>query len=636
MNKPKEKPKPKPRPIKMELTSMDIVTQKRAELTALLKTRFPELVREDGVNFDQLKRTLGENVEGDKERFGLQWHGKTECMRIIQQPSIATLKPARDESSDFDKTENLFIEGDNLEVLKLLQKSYFGKVKMIYIDPPYNTGKEFIYPDKYKETLDTYLKYTGQIDADGRKFSTNTDTVGRYHSNWLNMMYPRLYLARNLLRDDGVIFISIDDNEQSNLKALCDEIFGEENLDTFVWHKSGEGRYGKMKNTTTFRKDHEYVLVAYKNIKELNKLWDYPKFQNKYDSPDNDKRGAYKAGSISKKEEASDSTHKNFYTVKSPSGKTFTRQFDFPKDIFTQLAHEKRIYWGKNLASVPALKIFINERRFTTPSSLLKLGSTNEGTEELNNMFPENINASNIRPKPYSLVFSLIQLSTNSNDIVLDFFAGSATTAHAVMQLNAEDGGSRKYICVQLPEPTADDSEARKAGYKNIADIGKERIRRAAKKIAEERPDNNANLDLGFKVFKLAPSNFKVWESEIKKIKNLQQQLSDHINHVEKSATAEALLYELLLKSGEPLTTRVKKIKLAKKDVFSIDDGALLICLDKSLNQEVMDAMADKKPSRVICLDEGFKKNDQLKTNAAHTFKVRAQQDEKEIVFMTV
>ena len=240
MNKPKEKPKPKPRPIKMELTSMDIVTQKRAELTALLKTRFPELVREDGVNFDQLKRTLGENVEGDKERFGLQWHGKTECMRIIQQPSIATLKPARDESSDFDKTENLFIEGDNLEVLKLLQKSYFGKVKMIYIDPPYNTGKEFIYPDKYAETLDTYLKYTGQKDSEGRKFSTNTETTGRYHSNWLNMMYPRLYLAHNLLRDDGVIFISIDDNEQANLKLLCDEIFGEDNfVETFIWKKKG-------------------------------------------------------------------------------------------------------------------------------------------------------------------------------------------------------------------------------------------------------------------------------------------------------------------------------------------------------------------------------------------------------------
>ena len=315
MNKPKEKPKPKPRPIKMELTSMDIVTQKRAELTALLKTRFPELVREDGVNFDQLKRTLGENVEGDKERFGLQWHGKTECMRIIQQPSIATLKPARDESSDFDKTENLFIEGDNLEVLKLLQKSYFGKVKMIYIDPPYNTGKEFIYPDKYAETLDTYLKYTGQKDSEGRKFSTNTETTGRYHSNWLNMMYPRLYLAHNLLRDDGVIFISIDDNEQANLKLLCDEIFGEDNfVETFIWKKKGGAG-----NTESYIGDLvEYIVMYTKNISDLTLN---RRLIEGVDYPHKDSEGIYRLEPLTKTDSGTYQRNTMKFSVTNPNNK---------------------------------------------------------------------------------------------------------------------------------------------------------------------------------------------------------------------------------------------------------------------------------------------------------------------------
>ena len=563
-------------------------------------------------------------------------------MRIIQQPSIATLKPARDESSDFDKTENLFIEGDNLEVLKLLQKSYFGKVKMIYIDPPYNTGKEFIYPDKYAETLDTYLKYTGQKDSEGRKFSTNTETTGRYHSNWLNMMYPRLYLAHNLLRDDGVIFISIDDNEQANLKLLCDEIFGEDNfVETFIWKKKGGAG-----NTESYIGDLvEYIVMYTKNISDLTLN---RRLIEGVDYPHKDSEGIYRLEPLTKTDSGTYQRNTMKFSVTNPNNK----QEVFPPE-------GRRWIVGKNTMNdllEAGLLIFMldtngnfnikkkdyynnmDPRNGVYLNLLVEKGSLKTAKDELGKLgFSRELFDT---PKPSLLIKQLQSIVTAKDSIILDFFAGSATTAHAVMQLNAEDGGKRKYICVQLPEPTADDSEAHKAGYKNIADIGKERIRRAAKKIAKEQKqlklENNTKPDLGFKVFKLARSNFKLWEGDVKKVRKLQEQLLDHINHIEKSATAESILYELLLKSGYPLTTRVKKIKMAKKEVFSVDDGDLLICLDKSLNQEVMDAMADAKPTRVICLDEGFKKNDQLKTNAAHTFKVRAQQEEKEIVFMTV
>ena len=365
----------------------------------------------------------------------------------------------------------------------------------------------------------------------------------------------------------GVIFISIDDNEQANLKLLCDEVFGGMNLDAFVWHKSGEGRYGKMKNTTTFRKDHEYILVAYKNINELNKLWDYPKFQNTYSNPDNDRRGIYKAGSISKREDASNPNHKNFYTVTSPSGKEYTRQFDVSKYKFEKLDSEKRIYWGKNLDSVPALKIFIHERRFVTPSSLLKFGSTNEGTEELNNLFPENINAQNIRPKPSSLLFSLIQLATNKNDIILDFFAGSGTTGEAVMKLNAEDGGNRKYVLVQLDEPIKKKNNKEAYDFvKNelkkeptIFEIAAERLRRAGAKIEQtqqEKPQELAQeksiLDTGFKIFALAKDK----NNEIHRIKHSEQkQLPTKLPKI--TIQNETLLYNMLLGAGIPFQEKI-------------------------------------------------------------------------------
>ncbi len=657
-------------PEKMKLESMDVAQEKRERLRKL----FPEVFSENTVNFDQLKRALGEWVEPGKERFGLNWPGKSDCMKIIQQPSIATLKPARDESVNFDTTENIFIEGDNLEVLKLLQKSYFGTVKMIYIDPPYNTGKEFIYPDTYSETLNTYLEYTGQKDSEGRKFSTNTDASGRYHSNWLNMMYPRLYLAKNLLRDDGVIFISIDDHEQANLKELCDIVFGEENfINTFCWINNLKGR---QISDAGAAKTYEYILCYANDIENID-VFNHSIDILKRKMPDVYKIADYdvhsdELGEFVIKNELHNTNISEFNEITRPN-LVFTIHYNFstkkvkfsnvnedvnfdgyvkisPKvNKMTKMRHVWR--WGQDKISKElhdlrfeiqddkSVKIYtkIRDYKSTTIKDLV-MGLTSNGNNEIKKLFSGKSLFS--YPKPTDLLKLFVCLS-NKDDIILDFFAGSATTAHAVMQLNAEDGGKRTYICVQLPEPVDEKSEAFTEGYQTIADIAKERIRRASGKIAEEQNgtldlNEHGAPDLGFKVFKLAPSNFKLWEGDVEKIENLEQQLFEHVDHVNNSSSTEDILYELLLKSGFPLTTHVQKLSLAGKEVFSIAEGALLICLDKELTQEVIDAIADADPVQVICLDEGFKDNDQLKANAVQTFKARAQREESEIVFRTV
>lgn len=620
-------------PEKMNLESMDIAKEKRAQLQAL----FPEVFAEGKIDFEQLKRVLGDWVEPSKERFGLNWPGKADCMKIIQQPSIATLKPARAESVNFDETENLFIEGDNLEVLKLLQKAYFGKVKMIYIDPPYNTGKEFIYPDKYSETLDTYLRYTGQIDENGHKFTTNTDAVGHYHSNWLNMMYPRLYLAKSLLRDDGVIFISIDDHEQSNLKGLCDIIFGEENfLANIIWEK----RFTRSNNSKTFATLTEHLLCYRKSayLEEIKEPRD-DKANSTYSNPDNDPRGVWT--SVSYVNPATKEQRPNLsYDLENPiTGEAVTHPthaWKCEKSTYLRHVDENRLYWGRDGNNTyPRKKKFLSEMEggmvpvnFWTRQDA---GTTDEASKDLEKLMKSKVFDF---PKPFLLIQKALRIGTESNGIILDFFTGSATTAHAVMRQNAEDSGNRKYIMVQLPEACKNNTEAHKAGYKTIADIGKERIRRTAKKIKEEHPDYNG--DLGFKVFKLAPSNFKIWQGDIEKIEDLERQLFDHVDHINNASTPEDILYELLLKSGFPLTTHIAKIGMAGKQVFCIEDGKMLICLDKALTQEVMDAMAEANPLQVICLDEGFQGNDQLKANAVQTFKSRAREEESEIVFRTV
>ena len=638
---------------KISLESMDIAQKKREQLKAL----FPEVFAENKIDFDQLKRVLGEWIEpstdsSGKERFGLNWPGKAECMKIIQQPSIATLKPARDESVHFDDTENLFIEGDNLEVLKFLQKSYFGKVKMIYIDPPYNTGKEFIYPDKFSETLETYLEYTGQKDSNGRKFSTNTETAGRYHSNWLNMMYPRLYLACSLLREDGVIFISIDDNEQANLKTLCDQIFGEENfVAEFPWRK----RTGKNDVPFGVSRDYEYVLCYAKNGDFVASRKIERKYYKSADYPNDE----WRLNPMTKQTTAEQRPNSYFTIINPKNGEEFPaskkRTWSITRKTFTDYHQAGKIVFPRDYDFLnikqPMLRIFKSDEiknkgedwNKTAVSTHLDVGMNSEGNKEMGKLFEEKIFDF---PKPSSLIKHFATIGSKDSDIILDFFAGSCTTAHAVMALNAEDGGNRKYIMVQLPEPCNEKSEAYKAGYKTIADIGKERIRRAAKKIEKEQNDqlnlNGATKpDLGFKVFKLSPSNFKIWEGNIEKarldkIENLEQQIFNHVDHIDATSTAEDILYEILLQNGFLLSTQVEIIQLAGKEVFSIEDRALLICLDKNLTQEVIDAIVNEKPLQIIFLDEGFKGNDQLKINTFQTFKARAKEEDSEIVCITV
>lgn len=625
---------------KMTLDSMDIAEEKREAL----KRIFPEVFTEERIDFDQLKRVLGEWVDSDVERFGLNWPGKAECMKIIQKPSIATLKPVRDESINFDETENVFIEGENLEVLKLLQKAYFGKVKMIYIDPPYNTGKEFIYPDKYCEELKTYLAYTGQVDDNGRRFSTNTDTHGRFHSHWLNMMYPRLYLARNLLSEDGVIFISIDDHEIVNLRALCDLIFGEENFVIQLIWKSRQ--IVDSRNKTNASTDHEYVLVYAKNSEEakiLGKEIDIDKYSN----PDNDSRGPWMSNSILGLATASQRPNLHYPITDPNKGVKYFCPPDtgwrYSRETMEQKISDGRIVFPKSLTGRPREKKFLSEIKseFTGLSSIIPqdVGYTLNGTREVRDLM-------NGRyfdfPKPTSLIKLLVKQGTlREGDIIIDFFAGSATTAHAVMQLNAEDGGSRKYMCVQLPEPTAEKSEAYKSGYETIADIGKERIRRAARQIEDEQNgqldlNGNGKLDLGFKAFKLDQSNFRVWDGTVEDEDALVEQLELHVDHIAEESSTESILYELLLKAGFPLTTKVEKRNMAGKEVFSIAGGEVLLCLEQKVTSELIDALASANPSQVICLDAAFQRNDQLKVNAALTFKSLAEAKGTEMVFRTV
>ena len=631
---------------KLLALSNDVATRKRDTLKNFLTQGFPECLSEGRIDFETLRRALGDLVDAGNERFGLVWPGKAQCMKIIQQPSAATLKPDRSKSVDFESTDNVFIEGDNLEVLKLLQKSYFGKIRMIYIDPPYNTGQEFIYPDKYAESLETYLAYTGQIDSEGRRFSTNTDTVGRYHSNWLNMMYPRLYLARNLLRDDGAIFISIDDHELSRLHELCDQIFGEENFKANIaWQK----RYTRSNNTVDFTTVVEHLLVYAKSEAfEVNLLPRTEEADARYSNPDNDRRGEWKGASFLNP--ASPQDRPNLcYPLKNPNtGETVhptTNAWRRSREAFEELLADDRLYWGPDgRASVPSIKMFLSEARRLTPTNFWAhdyAGHTDEGTRALEALIPGKVFNN---PKPVRLVRRMLEHACSGpGDIVLDFFAGSCVTAQASIELNLEDGGSRKFILVQLPEPVEEDSNAAKVGFSTIAEIGRERIRRVIDK-AHKASDGQLDLDkrsaadLGYKAFRLDRSNFRIWDGrgDPADVDELARQLELHVDHRRSESTPDDIVYEILLKAGFPLSTNVETIKLAASDVFSIEDGALLICLKKHITSELVDALADANPLQVICLDEGFNGNDQLKANAVQTFKARAQAEESEIVFRTV
>jgi adenine-specific DNA-methyltransferase len=603
-------------PEPFDLRSHTVAEERKGELLRL----FPEARAEgEKLDFNRLRLALGDSVDVGKERYGLSWPGKADCFRAIQTPSLGTLLPAAAESVNWDSTENMIIEGDNLEVLKLLQKSYLGKVKMIYIDPPYNTGNDFIYPDNYAESLQTYLEYTGQVDSQGKKFSTNSDTEGRFHSKWLNMMYPRLYLARNLLRQDGLLFASCDDNEAAPLRLVLSEVFGEDN---FVAAIAWEKRYTRSNNAKLFYSVKDTVL-AYRKSEAVSNLREprTEKANSIYANPDADPRGPWTSSSYvapTTKAERPGLT----YPIARPDGKKIehpTHSWKYAPETYAAHLADKRIWWGKGgQGDYPRLKVFLSENdEGLVPIDLWDheaTGTTDEGGQEIKALFGSALFDT---AKPTKLIKRMLRLATGltKEDVVLDFFAGSGTTAQAVLEANREDNGNRRFVLVQLPEPTPTDSEARKAGYLSISALCEERVRRAIKAAKE---------DSGFRVYKLGESNFKVWDSaRPEHPDDLQRRLTDHIHHIREGRSEQDILTELLLKSGIPPTTGVSEVSVGGKKAYKVAEGHLVVCLDRKLTLEAIRAIADLKPERVVCLDEGFEGDDQLKVNAAQTFKTK-------------
>jgi adenine-specific DNA-methyltransferase len=596
-----------------------------AERIAALKEIFPDVFKDGKIDFDALSAELGEYAENPKEKYCFSWAGKQDALRLAQKRSTGTLLPCREESKNWDTTQNLYIEGDNLEVLKLLQSAYLGRVKMIYIDPPYNTGNDFVYKDDFADSIANYREVIGEATK------SNAETAGRYHTNWLNMIYPRLKLARTFLRDDGVIFISIDDNEQANLKKLCDEVFGEEN---FVAQVVWERAYAPINLMKHFSPSHDYILCYAKSIDNLvcNGIKRTQEANDRYSNPDNDPRGVWKSSDMS----VGPAVQSNIYTIQTPSGRLVEppagRSWRLSKNAFFERLKDNRIVFGDDGNGVPRIKRFLNELRKEgmTPMTIWKyteVGHSQDATKDLKKTFDDNLIFN--YPKPVELIKRCLQLYTQNDDIVLDFFSGSATTAHAVMQLNAEDGGNRRFILVQLPELMTEDSEAKKIGYKNICEIGKERIRRAGDKIIansegksavesgqsiddseqlsvfsyQKGDKNNANnvsqncqlftvhcqLDTGFKVFKLDSSNFKKWNNAYTRdYKELQNRFRENLDYLTPGRTALDMAYELLLKFGQEPTNPMEEL-LVPSCQLSEGSGQLSVvsCQNEDENNSV-------------------------------------------------
>ena len=603
-----------------ELQSMNIT----ADNITKLKSLFPEAFNENGIDFDVLKQLLGENVDEKEERYGLNWHGKRQARQLALTPSRGTLRPCKDESVDWHNTKNLMIEGDNLEVLKLLQKSYTGKVKLIYIDPPYNTGKDFVYPDNFQDNMKNYLEITGQTE-DGARLSTNTETSGRYHTDWLNMIYPRLKLARNLLKEDGVIFISIDDAEVDNLKKVCSEIFGEENfVANIVWQK----KYSPQNDATYFSDMHDHILVyakQRKNSKNDSNGWNIdflPRSDEQnaaYKNPDNDPRGVWKSVDLSVKTYSK----ANDYSITTPSGRIVTppasRCWQVSEKRFAELCKENKIWFGENGNNVPSIKRFLTEVQDgvvpTTWWSYKECGHNQEAKQELKKLM-EGESVFFDTPKPLRLLDRILHLATTNdkNSIILDFFAGSGTTAHATLNKNIADSGSRRYIAVQLPEKIDDEK------YHTISELTKERLRRAGKKVREDNPEWKG--DVGFRVFKLDTSNIRPWEATAE---TLSEQIDAYVSPILEGRSEEDLLTELMLKRGIDLSVNIETRQFDGLTVSCVDGGKLFTCFTRQIPassvEELTKGIIDwhkslKAGKDTVCyfLDDAFE-NNVAKTN---------------------
>jgi adenine-specific DNA-methyltransferase len=642
-------------PAKLEQESMNISEYQIGKLRDL----FPEAVTEKGrIDLARLSRTLGEFVDEGKERYGINWAGKSDCFRTIQRASSGTLVPLKAESVNFDTTRNAIIEGDNLEVLKLLQKSYLGKMKLIYIDPPYNTGSDFIYPDDFSETLETYLKYTGQVDAEGRKFSTNPETDGRYHSKWLTMMYPRLFLARNLLREDGLIAVSIDHHEFHNLKLIMDEVYGEENcIATIANVNNPKGRSDDKYIATA----HEYLMI-YSKGSPIVYGWDAEeKVTRRFSKTDSAGR-SYREMDLRKTGDADRRVDRPnmFYPFDyhEATGRLVVASLDDPCPEgwmrilpLKEDGVEGRWRWGSESARAGISELiarkmpvkggwsvfekdYLSEDEKVKPTSAWTFKEVNSerGTEQFLELgfqkeeFP--------RPKPVGLLKRIIQFACRpaGNDIILDFFAGSGVTAQAVMEINEERGSSHKFILVQLPETTE------LGNFKTIAEVTRERVRRVGAKIQAEQASQNSlfaslteNRDVGFRAFQLTKSAFKTFDvSNDESSQPLSSQLQLHIRSTEPNRGEDDILFEILLRAGFEVTIPVEVIGDKSRKVFGVQDRTLVICLSERITRELINEMVALSPVRVVCLDSSFESNDQLKVNAVETFKAKG------ITFKTV
>lgn len=611
---------------KLKLHTPDFTQENIARLAELFPNCVTETWAEDGtikwaIDFDQLRQELSDHVvDGPRERYHLNWPGKREALLAANAPIAKTLRPCREESVDFDTTKNLFIEGDNLDALKLLQETYLNKVKLIYIDPPYNTGNDFVYDDDFSEDTSQYFLRSNQTDDAGQRLVTNNEANGRFHSDWLSMMYPRLRLARTLLADDGVIFVSIDDHEVANLRKACDEVFGEDNfIATIVWQK----RYVSNVTAKWLSDMHDYIVV-YGRAKEKVQLrsWDRTEEQEAaYKNPDDDPRGVWRAQDLS----ASKPYSAGLFEITGPTGKTFSpppnRYWRCNQTQFDAWKADNRIWWGVNQDARPMLKAFLSEsERGITPHTWWDYtfaGHNKEATLELKELFDGN--APFDTPKPVKLIQRLLELVTSQESLVLDFFGGSCTVAQAVMACNAIDGGKRRCIMVQIGESCDQSSEAFRAGYSTIADIGKARIRRAGQKVKDDAGLQGHNLDIGFRVLKVDTSNMK--EVYYKPDALKKDELFEYIENIKDDRTPEDLLFQVLLDWGVDLSLPIAQEKINGKSVFFVDNNALAACFDKGITEELVKKLAARKPLRAVFRDAGFS-SDAVKINVEQIFKL--------------
>ena len=650
------------------MTKLKMRTQNKAdENYKKLSELFPNAVTETidettgevirAIDKDVLMQEINTHVvDGKEERYQFTWPDKKKSVLLANSPIAETLRPCREESVDFDNTENLYIEGDNLDVLKLLQETYLGKVKMIYIDPPYNTGNDFVYNDDFSESIDDFLDRSGQFDEDGNRLFHNTESNGRFHTDWLNMIYPRLKIARNLLSDDGVIFISIDDNEQENLKKICDEILGSQN---FVAQVIWERAFSPINLMKHFSPSHDYILCYAKNI-ELAICNGIPRSEeanDRYSNPDNDPRGVWSSSDIS----VGPAVQENVYPITTPSGRVVEppagRSWSLSKNAFLERLHDNRIWFGPDGNGVPRIKRFLSELKKSgiTPMTIWKhteVDHSQGATQKLAKLFDGKKFFD--YPKSVELIKRCLQLYSDSDCYIIDFFSGSATTAHAVMQLNAEDGGHRKFIMVQLPEKTDEKSEAFKAGYKNICEIGKERIRRAGKKIkaqlmaegketrdiAEKKAQGNAvavskaywidspeyksankqmasDLDTGFRVLKLDSTNMK--DVYYNPAEITIDTIMGTVDNIKEDRTPEDLLFQVMLDLGVLLSSKIEQSTIGGKTVFNVEDSYLIACFDDNVTDEVITAIAKQKPYYFVMRDSSMA-NDSVATNFEQIF----------------